>query len=198
MPWPVTSLRSREGGSFRLTIRMSRSPSLSKSPKAHPRLECGADMPGPCLSQTVLQSARFPSCGRARGGVLYGYCGSFFSTSGYTLPVTEKRSGLPSLSRSDNPGSPTDKARLHPKAGAHGYIRKAGFAVVDVKRRVSSAKCVFRISRLPSRLKSPTRAPSRPAPARLRSGRRPFPGRFGEGAIVIVPEKRLGVESQAT
>ena len=39
---PATSFLSSDGGSFRLITRMSRSPSLSKSPKAQPRLLCGS------------------------------------------------------------------------------------------------------------------------------------------------------------
>src|ERR1035441_4146396 len=49
---PLTSLRRSEGGSLRLTIRRSRSPSLSKSPKAQPRLECAALTPGPPSSNS--------------------------------------------------------------------------------------------------------------------------------------------------
>ena len=37
--FPRRSLRSSEGGSFRFTMSTSTSPSLSKSPKAHPRLQ---------------------------------------------------------------------------------------------------------------------------------------------------------------
>ena len=47
---PVRSLRRSDGGSFRLTISTSTSPSLSKSPKAQPRLQCAAATPGPASS----------------------------------------------------------------------------------------------------------------------------------------------------
>ena len=51
-PSPVTSLRSSDGGSCRFTITTSTSPSLSKSPKAQPRLQWGALTPGPINSLT--------------------------------------------------------------------------------------------------------------------------------------------------
>jgi hypothetical protein len=41
------SFRNSDGDSFRLTIRMSMSPSLSKSPNAQPRLQCASVTPGP-------------------------------------------------------------------------------------------------------------------------------------------------------
>src|SRR5205823_12020318 len=62
-PPPRTSLRSSEGGSFIFMIRISRSPSLSKSPKATPRLECASAIAGPAASRSSsnLPPPRFRS-----------------------------------------------------------------------------------------------------------------------------------------
>src|SRR5213595_3078330 len=78
---PVRSLRKSEGGSLRLTISMSISPSLSKSPKAHPRLQCAAATPGPAswMSSSNTPLPRFLKTAR---GVLLGYCGNVRSTWG--------------------------------------------------------------------------------------------------------------------
>src|SRR5437016_11462296 len=57
LAFPATSFRSSEGGSLRLTINTSTSPSLSKSPKAHPRLQWAAATPGPAAS---ISSSKTP------------------------------------------------------------------------------------------------------------------------------------------
>src|SRR5256884_5061616 len=65
LDFPPRSLRKSDGGSLRLIIRMSTSPSLSKSPNAHPRLQCAAATPGPASSvsssKTPLRSEEHTS-----------------------------------------------------------------------------------------------------------------------------------------
>src|SRR5579883_1557336 len=48
----LQSFLSRDGGSFILHTTASISPSLSKSPKAVPRLQCNAVTPGPASEET--------------------------------------------------------------------------------------------------------------------------------------------------
>jgi predicted PurR-regulated permease PerM len=71
----------KDGGSFIFITRTSMSPSLSKSPKAHPRLACAALTPLPASS--ISSSNRpSPKLRNTSRGVWNGYDGSFFSTSG--------------------------------------------------------------------------------------------------------------------
>jgi hypothetical protein len=58
-----------------------------------------------------------------------------------------------------NTRAPTYEPRLHSKSGADRRIAKISPPVILIRIAVSSAKCVFKISRWPSRLKSPTPSP---------------------------------------
>jgi len=97
-PPPLTSFRSRDGGSFMFMIKMSTSPSLSKSPNATPRLQCASEIAGP-PHPAALRNARFPGYETELGAIVW-KLRMLLSTSGNVLPVTQNRSGNPSLSKS--------------------------------------------------------------------------------------------------
>src|ERR1700726_4757669 len=147
----LRSFRSKEGGSFKLMPTMSTSPSLSKSPKAQPRLQCAAEIPGPASS---INSSNFPLPRflKINRGVFNGYSGNSASTSGKTDPVTTARSGQPLLSKSPNPVPQQMKRVSTPKPAEIVTSVKLAAPSLRYSTFVSSEKWVLKISRLPSRL----------------------------------------------
>ena len=106
------SFRNSDGGSFILMMTMSTSPSLSKSPKAAPRLGRGSLRTAP-LSGVTSAKCPFPRlrymifrCLKVRWSFLV-------STSGKTWPFDINMSGHPSLSKSKRP-TPHPRYRVLP------------------------------------------------------------------------------------
>ena len=130
--FPCRSLRSSDGGSFRLTMSTSTSPSLSKSPKAHPRLQCAAATPGPGLLLKLLEG---PVAEIAKDGArrLVRILRELALHLGVDVAGHHEKSGMAVVVEVDDPGAPADVARLHAEPRRPRHVVEVPLAVVVVE-----------------------------------------------------------------
>ena len=172
---PLTSLRSSDGGSFMLTMRMSMSPSLSKSPKATPRLECASLIPGPASPSS---SSNFPSAQIAKNDAAASCMGyQAASPPPRDRPCrSRRRVGKAIVVQVRNSCAPAHKPGFHPQAGPHRHVPKDALAVVAIEDRSIVAEMRLENVQGSVRYRNPRcPAPCPPAPARPRSVKRRSP-----------------------
>ena len=148
--------------------RISRSPSLSKSPNAQPRLQCAAEMPGPASSIKFLKVA-VAEIAKDDARRLVRIVGKLLFDLRIHAAGDQKMSGQPSLSRSTMPAPQPDEARLHAEPGSCGHVVEIALAIVAIEDvgvfgEVGLEEIEMAIE-IDSRRR---RRPSRPAPSRLR------------------------------
>ena len=100
------------------------SPSLSKSPKAQPRLQCAAPRRAGLFDQ-LLEPAVAQIAEDHAAACCMGYAGSFAATSGKTLPVTDEQVGQSVVIQIHDARAPTDVARLDAESAARWSRRRS-------------------------------------------------------------------------
>ncbi len=161
---------------------MSRSPSLSKSPKAQPRLLCDSWIAGPAWSAS---SSNRP-CPRFRNNIRGSFAGNSgwrFSTSGKVCPATMNRSGSPSLSRSAIPAPQQTKRFSTARPALAAHLFKVGLAHIAIQIGSVALKIGFEdVEAAVEIVVAHCQRPFRPAPGHLRRRprreSRPLRGRF--------------------
>ena len=116
--FPLRSFRRRDGGSFRFTIRMSKSPSLSKSPNAQPRLQCASMTPGPACSPILRTSVT--QVAKQRPWTFVRKLWQLALDFGIHVAGNHENIGVPIVVEIDHAGAPTDIAGLDRQAARIG------------------------------------------------------------------------------
>ena len=126
------SLRSSDGGSLRFMMSTSRSPSLSKSPKAQPRLTWRDEMAGPVSapSSTKVPIALIAEDEtRIAGGI---FCVDLLEFRRDRAGNNENV-GIAVIVEVDQSGAPTDEAAFAAETGAKRYVFEFSLAIVAVE-----------------------------------------------------------------
>ena len=131
--FPVTSLRSSDGGSFRLITRMSRSPSLSKSPKAHPRLLCDSWIAAPAWSVSS-SNGPLPDSGTASSGLSQGTRDAALNLR-KSVSRNHEQVRQAVVVEIHHAGAPAHEAILHRQPGSPAGFFEIGLAHVVIEVR---------------------------------------------------------------
>ena len=143
------------------------SPSLSKSPKAHPRLVWASETPGPGFVNQLFESA-ITQIPKHQAWSAKRVCRNFLFDFGIDAACGHEEIGQSVIVQINHASAPSNVARLNPQSRVNRHVVEVSFAVIVIENVGIVGKVCFENVEIAVKINSrPQLHPCRLAPARL-------------------------------